>query len=330
MKPTGQQASAPTALAASPMPGPTAAYRRVLRWRPPVHPLALARSTVAKAWGDRILGLSAEAGFWQLLSLPPMLLAILGTIGYFGDALGTGWVDSIEHTLLRGSGDLLTPKIVSEVVRPTVDQILRHGRPDVISIGFVLSIWTGSAAMSTYVNTITIAYGQRDRRSAVRSRLVALRLYVAEVVIGVVLLPGLVIGPDLLERIVGAKRHQMVHTLVSVLFWPVAVVASLAILMSLYHLALPDRPPWRRALPGAVFALVLWVAGSYGLRLYLEVVFGEELVYGSMGAPIAVLLFFYITALAVLLGAELNATIEAATAEQNRRRRRRFWRRFSR
>jgi membrane protein len=283
---------------------------RPRRWRPPLHPLTLAARTISKAWNDRVLGLSAEAGFWQLLSLPPLLLAILGTIGYFSGLVGSGSLDSIERSLLRGSGDLLTPKVVADVVQPTIDQILRRGRPDVISIGFVLSLWTGSASMSTYVNTITIAYDQRDRRSAVRSRLLALRLYLAEVLIGVVVLPGLVLGPGLVERILGGRHDDLVHNLVSVLFWPVVVTLSLTILMSLYHLALPDRLPWHRALPGAILAVVLWIVGSYLLRLYLEVVFGNELVYGSLGAPVAVLLFFYITALAVLLGAEMNATLE--------------------
>lgn len=290
-------------------PAPRRRRRTALR-RPSIHPLTLAARTASKAWGDRVLGLSAEAGFWQLLSLPPLLLAVLGTIGYFGGMIGQDSLDSIENSLLRGAGDVLTPSVVDDVVRPTVDEILRHGRPDVISIGFVLSLWTGSAAMATYVNTITIAYGQRDRRSAVRSRLLALRLYLAEVFIGVVLLPGMVLGPDLLQRILGGKQHHLVHTLVASLFWPVTIALSLLILTSLYHLALPDRLPWRRALPGAVLALVLWVFGSYLLRVYLEVVFGNEHAYGSLGAPVAVLLFFYITALAVLLGAEMNATLD--------------------
>ncbi|MGF7233936.1 MAG: YihY/virulence factor BrkB family protein [Frankia sp.] len=284
--------------------------RLAWHWRPQVHPLTIAARTVSKAWGDRVLGLSAEAGFWQLLSLPPLLLAILGTIGYFSGLIGQDSLNSIEHSLLRGAGDLLTPKVVGDVVQPTVDQILRRGRPDVISIGFVLSLWTGSASMATYVNTITIASAPRARRGAVRSRLLALRLYLAEVLTGVVVLPGLVVGPDLMERLLSGRHDNLVHTLVSVLFWPVAITSSLTILMTLYHLALPDRLPWRRAFPGAALAVVLWIFGSYLLRVYLEIVFGNELVYGSLGAPVAVLLFFYITALAVLLGAELNATLE--------------------
>ncbi|WP_232304126.1 YihY/virulence factor BrkB family protein [Pseudofrankia sp. DC12] len=270
----------------------------------------VAARAMSNAWRDRVLGLAAEAGFWQLLSLPPLLLALLGSIGYLGDALGSDAVNSIRNSLLRGADDLLTADVVDDVVRPTVDQILTHGRPDVISIGFVLSLWTGSTAMATFVNTITIAYGQRDLRSAVRSRIVALRLFIVQVITGIVLLPALVLGPGLLADLLRAKHHPTIEVLLKSAFWPVVAVVALTVLTSLYHQALPQRRPWRRALPGAVFALVGWLIGSYLLRLYLERVFGNELVYGSLAAPAAALLFFYITGLAVLLGAELNAALD--------------------
>jgi membrane protein len=280
----------------------------------------IAARVVSNAWRDRVMGLAAEAGFWQLLSLPPLLLAMLGSIGYLGDAMGSNAVNSIRNSLLHGATELLTAGVVNDTVRPTVDQILTHGRPDVISIGFVLSLWTGSTAMATFVNTISIAYGQRDLRSAVRSRLVALRLYISQVVTGVIILPSLVLGPDLLARLLRAQHHPLIQLLLQEALWPVAGVVALAMLTSLYHLALPVRRPWRQAVPGALFALIGWLIGSYLLRFYLERVFGNELVYGSLAAPAAALLFFYITALAVLLGAELNAALDqrgAGVASEN-------------
>jgi membrane protein len=277
-------------------------------------PVQLAGLTLSNAWRDRVLGLAAEAGFWQLLSLPPLLLALLGAIGYLGETLGPDAVESIRASLLHGADDLLTPEVVDGVVRPTVDQILSRGRPDVISIGFVLSLWTGSTAMATYVNTITIAYGQRDLRSAVRSRLLALRLFLAQLVTGVIILPSLVLGPGMLAELFDADRHSLVRWLLRDLFWPVVGLLAMTMLTSLYHLSLPARRPWQRALPGALLALLCWLLGSYLLRLYLELVFGHELVYGSLGAPVAALLFFYITALAVLFGAELNAAMDQRSA----------------
>ncbi|WP_235462931.1 MULTISPECIES: YihY/virulence factor BrkB family protein [Frankia] len=280
------------------------------RRRLPRGPLRLAHRTITNAWRHRVLGLAAEAGFWQLLSLPPLLLSLLGTLGYVGDAIGADALDSARQSILHGAGGLLTESVVDDAVRPTIDQILSRGRPDVISIGFVLSLWTGSTAMATFVNTITIAYGQRELRSAVRSRLLALWLFLAQVASGVILLPALVLGPELISRIFDASRHPLVSTLITLLYWPVVGLVALAMLTSLYHLSLPVRRPWWRALPGAILALVCWLVGSGVLRYYLEIVFSHELVYGSLGSPVAALLFFYITALAVLLGAELNAALD--------------------
>jgi membrane protein len=85
---------------------------------------------------------------------------------------------------------------------------------------------------------------------------------------------------------------------------------SLALLATLYHLAVPVRIPWRRALPGAVVALVLWLVGSTLLRMWLEWAFRSTATYGPLSAPVAVLVFLYLTALAILIGAELNAEID--------------------
>jgi membrane protein len=96
---------------------------------------------------------------------------------------------------------------------------------------------------------------------------------------------------------------------VNVLYWPVVGIGSVLLLATLYHLAVPGRVAWRRCLPGACIALGLWIAGSYGLRVYFEAVFGHFSVYGPLASPIAVLLFLYVTALAVLFGAELNGEL---------------------
>jgi membrane protein len=273
---------------------------------PGVRLLKLIRLTAAKAWHDRVLGLSAEAAFWQLLSLPPLALALLGGIGYVGNLIGHDTVRRVEQRLTQFSSHVVTPDVVHSVVQPTLHQVLSQGRADVISIGFLLAFWAGSSAMATFVNTITIAYGMRDLRGAVKSRLLALLLYVMAVTTGAALLPIAVLGP--------AHIHTLVPNwgdwLVRVLYWPVVVVVLMGALALLYHFAPPVRLRWRRAMPGAVLATCLFILGSYLLRLYLSYVIGRAQVYGTLAAPIAALLFFFVLALAVLVGAELNATLE--------------------
>jgi membrane protein len=267
-------------------------------------------STVKRAWRDRVLGLAAEAGFWQLLSLPSLILAVLGTIGYFSGVLGTDNVNDLQRSIDNALGHVIVQSAVQSTVAPVLHRILFGGRADVVSISFVVSLWTGSSAMATYVNTITIAYGMRGHRNAVRSRLLALRLYLAFVFATIVLLPLLILGPTQLVDLFPPHAHNLVHAIVEVAYWPVIVVATLAVLATLYHRAVPVRTPWRRALPGAVLAMLIWLVGSVLLREWLTWAFRKTATYGPLSAPVAVLLFLYLTALAILFGAELNTEIE--------------------
>jgi membrane protein len=277
---------------------------------------SLVRTTIARAWQDRVLGLAAEAGFWQLLSLPSLLLGVLGLIGYFSCTLGHDNLLDLENSVVRGLKHVIVPSAVDSTVRPALHRILAGGRADVVSIGFVVSLWTGSSAMATFVNTITIAYGLRHQRGAVRSRVVALELYLAFVAVGVVLLPLLVLGPALIPKLFPDNTRHAVHVIVMIGYWPAVVLISLALLTSLYNFAIPVRTRWHRAIPGAVIALGIWLVGSVLLRMWLTWSFQSTSTYGPFSAPVAVLLFMYLTALAILLGAELNAEIDRLWPDQ--------------
>ena len=160
----------------------------------------LLRRAVVKAWHDRVLGLSAEAAFWQLLSLPSLFLALIATLGYVSRWFGGSTVNRTERQIETTLGRALSHQVSDQVIHPMLHEVLHAGRPDIISIGFVLALWAGSSATATFVNTITIAYGMRDLRGAVRSRLLALWLFLGSVLFGVILLPMLVLGPQLLRQ----------------------------------------------------------------------------------------------------------------------------------
>jgi membrane protein len=285
------------------VPGPHAA--RILRAVGSV-----ARATVGKAWNDRILGLSAEAAFWQLLSLAPLLLAALGALGYMGPVFGTDAQASAQNWLLRTAGEIAAPGVVDTVVEPVVAEVLSRGRPEVVSVGFLVGLWAGSSAMATFVNTVTIAYGQRELRGAVRSRLLALRVYLGFLVVGSVLLPLLVVGPDLLLRVLPASWADAGAVVVRLAFWPVTALLMLAALATLYHVATPVRLHWRRAFPGAAVAVALFLLLSVALRVYVDTMATKLMVFSSLAAPILALLYFYALAFAILLGAEFNAALE--------------------
>jgi membrane protein len=281
---------------------------------------SLAKSTVSKAWRDRILGLSAEAAFWQLMSLPPLLLAILGGLGYIGPVFGTDVAAVLSDRILLGAQEVATPEVVDQVIRPVVNEVFGHVRPDVVSIGFFLALWAGSSATSTFVNTITIAYGQRELRGALKSRLLALRVYLISLVASAILLPLLVVGPGLLVRAVPSDWHHTVNLVVRLVYWPITTLLTFGALATLYHVSTPRRLRWRRAYPGAVLALVLFVLLSSAVRFYLEAVASRFLVFSALALPVLMLLYFYVLALAILLGAELNAALELRWPKGTRQR----------
>lgn len=280
----------------------------------------LATRTLSKAWHDRVLGLSAEAAFWQLLSMPSLFLGLLAALGYFSQWAGTDTVNRVEANLLRGFSRAFSGEVVDQLVRPLVDQVLTQGRADVVSVSFLLALWAGSSATATFVNTITIAYDMRDLRGAVHSRLLALGIYLGSIVMGVVVLPALVLGPAVLPKLFPDSARQVADRIISDAYWPVVILILLLGLTSLYHLAPPRRLPWRRGLPGAVLAMVIFLIGSAGLRQYISFIVAHNHAYGTLAAPIAALLFFFVLALGVLLGAEFNAAIEQTWPSRPRRR----------
>lgn len=274
------------------------------------HVPALLGRAAAQAWRDRVLGLSAEAAFWQLLSLPSLFLALIATLGYVSRWFGAGTVGRTERSLESTLSRAFSQQVVDQVVSPMLHEVLFKGRVDIISLGFVLAIWAGSSATATFVNTITIAYGMRDLRGPVRSRLLALWLFLGSVLLGVIVLPLLVLGPDLLTRSFPERLRPTVSSLISGLYYPVVVVLLLIGLTTLYHLAPPRKLPWHRGLPGAIIAMIIFLAGAAGLRSYIHFILDQNHAYGTLAAPIAALLFFFVLALGVLYGAEFNAAIE--------------------
>jgi membrane protein len=270
---------------------------------------AVSRATAAQAWDDRVFGLAAEAGFWALLSLTPLLLVLVGAIGYLAPLFGAHIMTEVELRILHASGKLLAPAAVQNVLTPVLNGVLKHGRGGIISLSFLIALWPGSTALNTYVNTVTIAYGMRDVRSAVRARLVAFVLYLGALVAGIVTLPLLVSAPGWIIAASPGPVRDVLKPLVTYAYWPVLVVLCTGVLATLYHVAVPIRGRWRRDLPGAVAGMLIWLVSSFLLREYLEFAIGHSPTYGALSAPVAALLFLYFTALAVLFGAELNAQL---------------------
>ncbi|MGW5771795.1 YihY/virulence factor BrkB family protein [Streptomyces longwoodensis] len=274
----------------------------------------LLKDTVNSCIEYRILGLAAEAAFFSLLSVPPLLLSLIGLLGYVDDWTGTDTITSLETNILDASRTVLSDKGVHQIAQPILDDVMKGGRPDVISIGFLFALWSGSRAVNVFIDTITVMYGLDGVRGIVKTRLMAFALFTVALLIGSVALPLMVAGPDAVVRVLPWST-----TVVQVLYWPVVIVLSIVFLTTLYHVSVPVRSPWIEDVPGALVALAMWVLGSFLLRLYLQSTIEGATIYGSLAAAVAVLLWIGVSAFAVLVGAAVNAAIDrvwpaAATA----------------
>jgi membrane protein len=272
----------------------------------PVTTWRLLTQTVGVCLRYRVTGLAAEGAFFAIGSLPPLIFALAGSLGY----IASKWfevetINDVKQQIVDLAARALTDDSIKNVITPTLDQVLNGGRPDVISIGFVLALWSGSRALNVFVDTITIMYGMGGKRGIVRTRVLSFSLYCAALVIGVIVLPLVLAGPDAVDALL---PHRL--DFLNQLYWPVVTILSAGFLNTLYHLSVPIRTPWVSDLPGSFLALSIWILGSFVLRWILQSTVGGTSIYGPLAAPIAVLMWLYMTAIAVLIGAALNAVVD--------------------
>jgi membrane protein len=260
----------------------------------------------------RVTGLAAEAGFFALLSLPPLVLGLAASAAWVGSGLGTDTALQLKNGIRDYLTPFLTDDVVNAVIIPTLEDALDRPRYDLISIGFLLSLWSGSRALNVYLDTISIMYGLGGHRSIVRTRALSFGIYLLTMVMGAVTLPLVLVGPTLLGRALPDALDPLLN-----LYWPVVTLLGVALLATLYHVSVPLRTAWLRDLPGALLALVIWVLASALLRAVLGFAVPGEgsdtaglSIYGPLTTPIVVLVWLYLLAVAVLIGAALNAVVD--------------------
>jgi len=279
--------------------------RRVARRVPGLYAVCrLVLETLRQCMRYRVTGLASEAGFFALLSFPPLVYGLLGVMGYVGGALGGRTVDDIVRSIERYLEGILSGEALQNVVMPTLHDALEGGRPDVVSIGFLLSLWSGSRMINVIVDTISIMYGQGGVRGIVRARALSVTLYFVSLLFIGAVLPLIVIGPDLLGRMLPPGLLFLLT-----LYWPVVGAITIVGFATLYYIATPVRTPWVRDLPGAGFTLIAWVIISLFLRSWLSASVGGISIYGPLAAAIIALIWLYSLSIAVLIGAALNSAV---------------------
>jgi membrane protein len=280
------------------------------------------KRTLSKSWDDSIFAESAQAAFWCALSLPPLLLGMLGSLVYVAPLFGPNTLLTIENQLIATAGNLFSSNVVSEIIEPTIADIVAGARGEVVSLGFVISLWAGSSAVSAFVDSVVEAHDQTPLRHPVRQRFYALGLYIIMLVGIVAMAPFVALGP----LKIGQYIPQSWDNVLRFGYFPALFLGLVLVMTLLYRVSLPRPLPTQRLIWGSVLAAAVFLVATLGLRIYLTWITGTGYTYGALATPIAFLLFAFFLGFAIMIGAELNAAIqEEWPAPETHARRLRGW-----
>ncbi len=261
--------------------------------------------TFTVAYQTRITGLASEASFWGVFALPWLFLALVAGITHIESIIGVDAVDAFRNEVLRLADDVLTDEAIDDLLVPLLDSILLQGRTGLGLLGVMAAIWAGSRVIDTLVAGMTIVYRREGLRSFVKTRVVSIAFYAGAMLGLIVTIPLVVAGPTFLARAVPGTPGL----LTSIMLVAAEVLVVLLLVVSLYHWSVPHRTRWVADIPGALIAMGLWAIFSYLLRWYFLWLFREGSVYGVISAPIAVMMWAYVTSMALLLGAAFNGAL---------------------
>ena len=258
-----------------------------------------------------LLGRAAQLSYYFLLAVFPLLLVLVTLLGYFAES------GSELHNKLLSYLSTVMPSSSVMLVHTTLDEITKARGGGKLSVGILAALWAASNGMGAISSTLNVAYAVKEDRPWWRVRLVAIFLTIMVSLFIIVALAIVFFGGHLGDRVAAHFGFSAAFTIAwRVLQWPIALVFLLLTFDLIYYLAPNDRRPKRRLWTGgAITAVVLWLLVSFGFRLYLHFFNSYSVTYGSLGALIVLMLWFYFTGLAILIGGEVNSELELRARE---------------
>ena len=273
------------------------------------------RELIRRVWvrlgEDNVFGRSAQLSYYFLLALFPLLLFLTTLLGYFA-ATGAG----LRNDLLRYLSAVM-PASASELIHTTVDEISKAAGGGKLSIGIVATLWAASSGMSAIRESLNFANNVQETRPWWKARLVAVTLTIALAALIISALVLMFFGSTIAETVavsLGFGNAFMIAW--KILQWPF-VLGFVLLAFSLIYYYAPDLRArrWRWISPGSLVGLLLWLLASFTFRGYLHFFNSYSATYGSLGAVIIMMLWFYFTGAAILIGGEIDCAIENAATE---------------
>lgn len=257
---------------------------------------------------DDCMGMAAQIAFYNLLGLFPLMIFLLNIIALL--ALG----QDVQTTLLKELGSQM-PAAAAKLVGDTVLGLLPAGR-GLFGVGLIASLWGASMATGALITTINRAYNIRPRRNLITQKFLSIWLTLVLAVLWLLATVIVLVGP----RVTQSAFELLGIASATNTFWtsvrlPMAFVLNLVALSILYYIAPEARQRFRWILPGAITAAVLWMGASSGFGLFLRNFPNYDVTYGSLAGLVILLVWFWLSGLVFLLGAEINSLMKRMDAE---------------
>lgn len=258
-----------------------------------------------------LLNRGYELAYNFLLAVFPLLLVVVTLLGIFashGSTLRTSLFSYIQAAM---------PPTAYELISKTLDEIIKAAGGGKLTFGLLFALYSGSAGMTQLISTLNAAYQVRETRSWLKTHLISLGLTLAMSILCIAAIALILAGGyaiHLLGQAIGLSTAATIA--IKVVQWTAAIAFIVFAFAMIYYFA-PDveSQHWYWITPGSVVGVAIWISASGVLRAYLHFANTYSKTYGSLGAVIILMLWFYVTGLAFLIGGQINATIEHAAAE---------------
>jgi membrane protein len=264
------------------------------------------RRTVRDAIQDNVLGMAAQLAYYFFFALFPALLFLIALASYFP-------LEGLIDDMFAMLGGFAPPEALS-IITDQIRKISEGQQGGLLTLGVLLAIWSTSAAMTSIIDTLNAAYDIEEGRPWWKVRLTAIGLTIGVSLFILVSFALVLVGPTVAQWIADttALGDVFVWTWM-ILQWPLVFLMVSTAIGIVYYFAPDAEQDWVWLTPGSIAATLLWLAASIAFKFYVVNVGSYTETYGAIGGVMVLMLWFYISGLVLLFGAEMNAEIEHAS-----------------
>ncbi|REJ09937.1 YihY/virulence factor BrkB family protein [Halobacillus trueperi] len=255
--------------------------------------ISYVKDVIAEFQKDNIPLLGAAQAYYYLLAIVPLLILVLSILPFLNIDAETA-IQAISNVIPSDTAQVFRENIVAVVEKPS---------GGLLTVGILGTLWSASNGINAFIQSSNLAYNVEETRSFIKVRLLSIVLTIGMILAIIVALLLPVFGQVLIDMI---NMPSQTAILLQVLRWTLSIVVIGAVLMALYHFAPNKNIPFKHILPGAIITAVLWQLISLAFSFYVSNFGNYSATYGSLGGIIILMLWFFLTGIILMVGAEIN------------------------